>query len=152
MQSRELSQLSQLSQSSRSSGFRLPVPTTVPLSSVLASPRFRGKLPTPPAQALTIWGRDRLRAAGQGTGRFARLTVDRGKITETPLPRTEGIKGAFTTDQADRYDLEMSATLEIFDARGVRMGHADARAVRCSDGRADAARQLAATALLVTNR
>ena len=30
MQSRELSQLSQLSQSSRSSGFRLPVPTTVP--------------------------------------------------------------------------------------------------------------------------
>ena len=30
MQSRELSQLSQLSQSSRSSGFRLPVPNTVP--------------------------------------------------------------------------------------------------------------------------
>ena len=27
----------------------LAVPTTVPLSSVLASPRFRGKLPTPPA-------------------------------------------------------------------------------------------------------
>ena len=27
----------------------LSVPTTVPLSSVLASPRFRGKLPTPPA-------------------------------------------------------------------------------------------------------
>ena len=25
----------------------LSVPTTVPLSSVLASPRFRGKLPTP---------------------------------------------------------------------------------------------------------
>ena len=27
----------------------LSIPTTVPLSSVLASPRFRGKLPTPPA-------------------------------------------------------------------------------------------------------
>ena len=99
-------------------------------SAPLAAPNVEHKLPTPPAQALTIWGRDRLRAAGQGTGRFARLTVDRGKITDTPLPRTEGIKGAFTTDQADRYDLEMSATLEIFDARGVRLGHADARATR----------------------
>lgn len=94
----------------------------------LAPPFVEHKLRTPPAKALTIWGRDRLKAVGGDA--VARLTIERAEITETKLPRTQGIKGAFTTDQAARYDLEMSALIEIFDAGGQRVGHAAARATR----------------------
>jgi len=60
----------------------------------------------------------------------ARLTIERAEVVEINLPRTEGIKGAFTTDQAARYDLEMSAIIEIIDPQGQRVGHAAARATR----------------------
>ena len=96
----------------------------------LAPPYVEHKLRTPPAKALTIWGRDRLRAVGGGAGTVARLTIERAEIIETKLPRTEGIKGAFTKDQAARYDLEMAALIEVFDAGGQRVGHAAARATR----------------------
>lgn len=98
--------------------------------SALAPPNVEHKMQTPPAKAMTIWGHDRLKAAGGGTGMMGRLTIERAEIVETKLPRTEGFKGAFTTDQAARYDLEMSAIIEIFDPQGRRVGHAAARATR----------------------
>ena len=61
----------------------LSIPTTVPLSSVLASPRFRGKLPTPPAGSaelidalLSISGELRVGvcALRRGGGRGARCS------------------------------------------------------------------------------
>jgi hypothetical protein len=96
----------------------------------LAPPYVEHKLPTPPAKAIRIWAQDRLKATGAGDAAVARLTIERAHIVETELPRTEGIKGAFTTDQAARYDLEMSALIEVFDAAGRRVGHAAARATR----------------------
>ncbi|PIW26695.1 MAG: hypothetical protein COW30_13725 [Rhodospirillales bacterium CG15_BIG_FIL_POST_REV_8_21_14_020_66_15] len=96
----------------------------------LVSPNVEHKMRTPPAKALAIWGRDRLKAVGGGNGAVARLTIEQARVTETALPRTQGIKGAFTTDQSARYNLEMSAVLEIIDARGRRVGHAAARATR----------------------
>ncbi|MEQ8230000.1 MAG: hypothetical protein RIA64_18095 [Rhodospirillales bacterium] len=96
----------------------------------LAPPNVEHKMATPPAKALNIWGRDRLKGMGGGTGTVARLTIEKAQIIETQLPRTKGIKGAFTTDQAARYDLEMSAVVEVFDSRGRRVGHAEARVMR----------------------
>lgn len=96
----------------------------------LAPPNVEHKMRTPPAKAMTIWGHDRLKAAGGGMGMVARLTIERAEVVETELPRTEGFKGAFTTDQAARYDLEMSAMIEIFDPQGQRVGRATARATR----------------------
>ena len=96
----------------------------------LAAPYVEHKMETPPAAALKIWANDRLKAVGGGTGMTARLTIDRAEVKETALPRTEGIKGAFTTDQSARYDLDMSAMIEIIDPRGQRVGHAAARATR----------------------
>lgn len=95
-----------------------------------AAPNVEHKMATPPAKAMTIWARDRLKSVGGGTGTVARMTIEKAAIKETKLPRTTGIKGAFTTDQEARYDLEMSAVVEIFDARGQRVGHSEARASR----------------------
>ncbi|MCF3628337.1 hypothetical protein RJ527_09690 [Thalassospiraceae bacterium LMO-SO8] len=96
----------------------------------LAPPNVEHKMQTPPAKAMAIWGRDRLKAVGGAAGTVARLTIERAQVTETKLPRTQGIKGAFTTDQDARYDLEMSAMIEVFDPQGRRVGHAAARATR----------------------
>ena len=39
-------------------------------------------------------------------------------MIETDLPRTRGVRGAFTTDQAQRYDLTLKAAIEIREERG----------------------------------
>ena len=39
-------------------------------------------------------------------------------MTDTPLPRTPGVRGAFTTDQTDRYDGSLASALEIREERG----------------------------------
>ncbi|MEQ8805576.1 MAG: hypothetical protein RIE16_07355 [Rhodospirillales bacterium] len=96
----------------------------------LAAPNVEHKMRTPPAKAMAVWGRDRLKAVGGAAGTVARMTIERASVVETKLPRTQGIKGAFTTDQDARYDLEMSAMIEVFDPQGRRVGHAAARATR----------------------
>ncbi len=51
-------------------------------------------------------------------------------MLETELKRTPGVRGAFTTDQAQRYDLSLACSLEILDDRtnirqGLRLGGID---------------------------
>lgn len=69
----------------------------------------------PPAEAVRRWASERLQAAG-GPGRV-RVTIKDASIVEVPLPRTQGVKGYFTTDQAQRYDgrLEVEVAGEIPD-------------------------------------
>ncbi|HYH18427.1 MAG TPA: hypothetical protein VD995_07385 [Azospirillum sp.] len=58
--------------------------------------------PTPPAEAVRRWAAERLQAGGrQGA---VRVTVRDASIIETQLPTTQGVKGYFTNDQAQRYD------------------------------------------------
>ncbi|WP_298368451.1 hypothetical protein [Azospirillum sp.] len=56
----------------------------------------------PPVEAVRRWASERLQAAG-GAGRV-RVTIKDASIIEVALPKTEGVKGYFTTDQAQRYD------------------------------------------------
>ncbi|MBP2232641.1 hypothetical protein J2847_005972 [Azospirillum agricola] len=72
----------------------------------------------PPAEAVRRWAAERLQAAG-GPGRVSVVIKDAG-IVEVPLPRTQGVKGYFTTDQAQRYDgrLEVEVSGEAPDATG----------------------------------
>jgi hypothetical protein len=58
--------------------------------------------PTPPLAAVRRWVAERLRAVG-GSGTVQVIIKD-ASIIETALPRTEGLKGLFTTDQSERYD------------------------------------------------
>ncbi len=72
----------------------------------------------PPVEAVRRWASERLQAAG-GAGRV-RVTIKDAGIVEVPLPRTEGLKGYFTTDQAQRYDgrLEVEVAGEVPDVAG----------------------------------
>lgn len=71
-----------------------------------------GRIPTPPMEAVRRWAADRLRAGGRaGT---ATVTVRDASVTETQLPRTGGVRGLFTNDQAQRYDgrIDVEVTAE----------------------------------------
>ncbi len=106
------------------------VETVTAYAAPLAAPHVDHRMTTTPAAALSIWARDRLRATDSSAPVQARLTIEQARMIETPLARTQGIRGAFTTDQSHRYDLELKATLELIDAAGQRLGHAGGRATR----------------------
>ncbi len=102
----------------------------------MTPPRMEHRFPTPPAEALLRWARDRLQASGgEATARF---TVTDGAAVETALATQKGIKGAFTKEQSERYDAVLEARLEIFDFGGNSLGHATARAHRSITVREDA--------------
>jgi hypothetical protein len=97
----------------------------------LRAPNVDHLFPTPPERAMRRWAQDRLVAAGSGTGRYARFVITDAKVTETDLPRTTGLTGAFTKDQSQRYDLSMSAAIEIREERGnYRTGYVTATTSR----------------------
>src|SRR6185369_3173286 len=103
----------------------------------LAPPNVDHLFPIPPERAMRRWAQDRLAANGT-PGRYARFVITDAKVTETNLPRSTGITGAFTKDQSQRYDLSMSAAIEIREDRGnFRSGYATASTSRSRTVRED---------------
>jgi hypothetical protein len=103
----------------------------------LKPPNVDHLFPTPPERVMRRWAQDRLAASGT-PGRYARFVITDAKVTETNLPRSTGITGAFTKDQSQRYDLSMSAAIEIREDRGnFRSGYATASTSRSRTVRED---------------
>jgi hypothetical protein len=94
----------------------------------LKAPNVEHNAPVPPYNALRQWGLDRLHATG-GADR-ARMVILHASIIETRLAVTEGLKGAFTRDQAARYDGKLAAMVEVLDSSGRQRAYATARAER----------------------
>lgn len=94
----------------------------------LTAPHIEHLMPISPERMAARWPKDRLATAG-GPLR-ARYTVKQAGVTETQLPRTEGIRGAFTTDQAQRYDGVLEIALDIIDERGFAVGTVSAHVER----------------------
>jgi hypothetical protein len=69
----------------------------------IAAPNIGHEFPTPPAKAAERWIADRLVAVG--TSGQAIVVIRQATGTETKLKVKKGITGAFTTDQAWRYDV-----------------------------------------------
>lgn len=69
------------------------------------------RMPRPPAEALRNWAQDRLRATG--TSGTAVFTIEEAEVVETDLKTMSGVKGAFTNEQAERYDGKVKASLRI---------------------------------------
>jgi hypothetical protein len=91
-----------------------------------AAGRVESQFPTPPGVAAAHWGRDRLQAAGpDGLGRFIVLEAS---VTQVPLPRTAGLAGVVTVDQADRYDAVLVVRLELSNRNGMQTGVVTAEA------------------------
>jgi hypothetical protein len=93
-----------------------------------APPNVEHQFPVTPLQMAERWALDRLTAVG-GPGEL-RYVIKRAGVVETQLPRTTGIRGAFTTDQAQRYDGVVEVEIEIRNERGYRDGLVTARAER----------------------
>ncbi len=66
---------------------------------------IEGEMPVNPTTTAARWGEDRIRATG-GSGR-AIVEVREMSVTETKLATASGVRGAFTTDQSERYDMRL---------------------------------------------
>ncbi len=85
--------------------------------------------PVPPARAAATWAHDRLIATGT-PGHTARVRITDASVRETELPKTQGVAGAFTKDQAERYDATLAITVEILDDHGFAIRNANAQVSR----------------------
>jgi hypothetical protein len=77
-------------------------------------PNVEHLMPVAPCPAAERWARDVLVPVGR-TG-VAVFVISDAAVTETKLKKTEGLKGAFTTDQAERYDGRLAARIDLRDA------------------------------------
>ena len=92
----------------------------------LKAPNVEHLFPVRPSHAARRWARDRLRAGG-AKGR-AEVDIRDASATETALKRTDGVRGAFTTDQAERYDAAITISVHILDSLGKELANASATA------------------------
>ena len=94
----------------------------------LAAPNVEHTFPTTPAAAAERWAQDRIRAVGD-TG-WARFIVREAGVTETDLDPQDGLRGAFTEEQSERYEGVLDVVLEIRSDRGFRDAYVEARSTR----------------------
>jgi hypothetical protein len=95
----------------------------------LTPPQVGHRFPVSPVQAIRDWTADRLTANGRGSGTM-RVIVLAADAVQSSLPRTGGIRGAFTRDQSEAYTVTIALLLEIRDPATGRSASAEARAVR----------------------
>ncbi len=91
-------------------------------------PNVEHLFPVSPLATAERWINDRLRAAGREG--VARATISRASVIEVPLKRTEGIRGVFTKDQAERYDGLIEITIRILGDDGREKASVMSRAER----------------------
>jgi len=94
----------------------------------MKAPNVDHLYPVTPIHALENWAHDRLAAAG-GTN-HAVFVIDDASAIETDLPPTTGVRGWFTTDQSERYDMTVSGTLTLYNASGAMLVSTTAKATR----------------------
>lgn len=91
-------------------------------------PNIESEFPTPPARIAERWAFDRLQNAGGP--HIARYVIRDASARQVPLPRTGGVRGYFTTDQAYRFDAAIVVEMQILNPVGVREGQVSAEARR----------------------
>lgn len=79
----------------------------------VSPPNIGHEFPTPPVVAAERWIADRLVATGS-SGQ-AKVTIRQATGRETKLKVKQGLTGAFTTDQAWRYDVRVEIAIEAVD-------------------------------------
>ncbi|RED48109.1 hypothetical protein [Aestuariispira insulae] len=77
-----------------------------------AAPHVELEFPVSPLETAARWATDRLKATG--TRGVATVTISDASVVETALKTEDGLTGAFTTDQSERYDgtIEMKIVTE----------------------------------------
>ncbi|MHA1598695.1 MAG: hypothetical protein ACTSV1_08235 [Alphaproteobacteria bacterium] len=96
--------------------------------STMVAPNVEHRMETSPGQAFRRWAADRLVLTG-GADK-ARLTIVDASVVETRLATQGGLKGAFISEQAERYRASLKVKLEIIEPGGASRGFASAEAIR----------------------
>ena len=94
----------------------------------IAAPNVEHKMATSPDKALRRWAADRLDLAGGPD--YARLSIIDASVVETRLATQGGLKGAFISEQAERYQANLKVKLEIIGPGNVPRGFATTEASR----------------------
>ena len=95
------------------------MPQTPPAKGTLVK-----ELPVPLTVVAEAWAAQRLQAVGKsGT---AVVRIEKAEMVEEKLKKTGGIKGAFTTDQTERYSGQLQVSVSIADIRGLALARAGA--------------------------
>ena len=93
------------------------------------SPNVEHLFPIRISQVARRWADERLEPVGV-ISRIARVTLLNAAVIGSALETTQGIKGAFTIDQAARYDATVEILIEIVNSQGVVEGQVRASAER----------------------
>jgi hypothetical protein len=96
---------------------------TKPPMQNLSKDNIEHELPVSLNKAAEIWARERLKPVGNRG--VAVVSIEKASFTETQLKRTAGIKGAFTTDQSERYIADLRMSVKISDLRGEGVARAE---------------------------
>jgi hypothetical protein len=91
------------------------------------APNVGHRFPVPPKDAAVRWGQDRL--AAKGNRLTFRYIVRHASAIEVELPKSQGVTGLLTTDQSERYEVNIVIDMQILDGRQVQ-GTASAEARR----------------------
>jgi hypothetical protein len=94
----------------------------------LQAPQVEHLFPVAPERAMENWALDRLQPVG--TSRRIRVRILDASVKEVELPRTTGVRGAFTTDQAQRYEAVAEMTVDLMSDRGFPERSVSAKATR----------------------
>ena len=82
------------------------------------------ELPVSLSTVAEQWAHQRLKAVGRsGT---ATVRIEKATVVEEKLKKTEGFRGAFTTDQTERYVGNIEMSVSIVDDRGQAMARGSA--------------------------
>lgn len=91
------------------------------------TPNVEHLMPQPLPQAVADWARSRFVAVGSaGT---MTITVGDASVVRKDLPRTNGVQGWFTVDQAERYDAKVAIDFRV-DGSGFQSGAGNAAVTR----------------------
>lgn len=94
-------------------------------TSPASTPYVEHLFPTTPAEGVHRWVGERIQARGKHN--ILEVTIKDASVIAVDLPRTQGIQGVFTKDQAKRYDGKLSVELRIY-APGELMSKANVSA------------------------
>ncbi len=92
------------------------------------SKHVENRMPVSPEQALKNWARDRLKA--NGVSGVAKFIITNASVVETDLARSKGLKGVFTTEQAERYDAAVNVEVRLEGVPRVNQAFAQASVER----------------------
>lgn len=89
---------------------------------------IENRMPVSLEGTLRNWARDRLRA--NGVSGVAKFIIQNASVTETELARSKGLKGVFTNEQSQRFDIGVNVEVRLEGVPRVTQAFADAIVTR----------------------